>query len=189
MPVKLDACIYKIYKTSVIKPIPITNLLPSVLNFQINRKIRDDLNTPFSDKHIKYVTILIRFFQINQFRLRNLIIKNKKLINIHSKQLRILHCYDWNVTIHWVYHVPFHLVPQRWLSSWIFSLGSSVGESNFSFQTNTTSFVIRRRITWVRPDIFLSANWSVTVRTTPFSCLNTDNPCHRPPAPPTSAPQ
>ena len=42
-------------------------------------------------------------------------------------------------------------------------------ESNSSFPTNITIFVVGRRKIWVQPDTFLSATWSVTVSTTFFS--------------------
>ena len=37
----------------------------------------------------------------------------RKKINVDSKQLKIQHCYEWNVIIHEVYHVPFHLASPR----------------------------------------------------------------------------
>ena len=113
--------------------------------------MRDNINAPLSYK---------------LFSVRKLVIKEKKISNIYSKQVKVQYCYIWNVIIHKVYQVPFYVGTLRALSFCKLSLNSSVRESKSSFPTTITNFVVGWIRTWVKPGIFLATTWSVTARKT-----------------------
>ena len=99
-------------------------------------------------------------------------------LNIEKVLVKISEEQPWCSALLWLecyfsqsYHMLFHLAPPRWLSSWTFSLGSFVGESNSLFPTNITIFVIGQQRTWLPPDTFLSTAWSATVHTAFFSSV------------------